>query len=169
MAWETQNVTSDFDARSYTNNQIAGREGARSGAIGSANTGGVGNLLNFANGSAWGNTGGYSIVGMDITKVDATRAAISDYVAAIENHVNGIDALADANNAYKSEEVQSAVRSYVEKVKEYCINLCSQLRAFSDKLADAKAAWESGAANIASTVSSGAGSFDAGTKYTEQK
>lgn len=159
MAWETQSATSDFDAKSYTNNQVAGREGQRSGAAGGYNGGG------------WFGIGRqeYSIVGMDITKVDATRAAIADYVAGIENHVNGIDALADANNAYKSEEVQTAVRSYVEKVKEYCINLCSQLRAFSDKLADAKAAWESGSANIASTVSGSAGSFDAGTKYTEQR
>lgn len=159
MAWETQSVTSDFDAKSYTNNQIAGREGVRGQAAGSYNGGGL---------FGWGKQE-YSIVGMDITKVDATRSAIADYVAAIENHVNGIDALADANGAYKSDEVQSAVKAYVEKVKEYCINLCSQLRAFSDKLADAKAVWESGTANIASTVQGSAGSFDTGTRYTEQR
>ncbi len=161
MAWETETTTSSFNAGSYTTNQIAAREGLRSGATGSYN-GGV----------TWlGGIGAqeYSIVGMDITKVGATRAAISDYVAKIENHLNSIDALADASNAYRSEEVQAAVKSYIEKVKEYCINLCSQLRAFSDKLQDASAAWESGTANIASTVQSNTGSFDAGTRYTEQR
>lgn len=162
MGWESQTTTSQFDAGSYTTNQIAGREGSRSGASGTTNGGLFGTGL-------FGNTGGYSIIGMDITKVDATRAAISDYVTAIENHVSGIDALANANSAYKSDDVQAAVKSYVEKVKEYCINLCSQLRAFSDKLADAKEAWESGTANISSTVQSSSGSFDAGTRYTEQR
>ena len=159
MAWETETTTSIFNAVSYTTNQIAAREGLRSGATGSYNAGG------------WFGIGAqeYSIVGMDITKVGATRAAISDYVAKIENHLNSIDALADASNAYRSEEVQAAVKSYIEKVKEYCINLCSQLRAFSDKLQDASAAWESGTANIASTVQSNTGSFDAGTRYTEQR
>lgn len=159
MAWETETTTSNFNAGSYTTNQIAAREGLRSGATGSYNAGG------------WFGIGAqeYSIVGMDITKVGATRAAISDYVAKIENHLNSIDALADASNAYRSEEVQAAVKSYIEKVKEYCINLCSQLRAFSDKLQDASAAWESGTANIASTVQSNTGSFDAGTRYTEQR
>ena len=158
MAWETETTTSNFNAGSYTTNQIAAREGLRSGATGSYNAG-------------WMGIGAqeYSIVGMDITKVGATRAAISDYVAKIENHLNSIDALADASNAYRSEEVQAAVKSYIEKVKEYCINLCSQLRAFSDKLQDASAAWESGTANIASTVQSNTGSFDAGTRYTEQR
>lgn len=155
--WETQSVTSDFDARSYTNNQIAGREAQRGQAAGSYDGGG---FLGIGRQE-------YTIVGMDITKVDATRSAISDYVNAIENHVSGIDALADASGAYKSDDVQAAVKSYVEKVKEYCINLCSQLRAFSDKLADAKAVWESGTANIASSVQGSAGSFDAGTRYTE--
>lgn len=159
MAWESQTTTSQFDAKSYATNQIAGREGVRSGAAGAYNGGGI---------FGWGKQE-YSIVGMDITKVDSTRAAISDYVTAIENHVSGIDALANANSAYRSDDVQAAVKSYVEKVKEYCINLCSQLRAFSDKLADAKSVWESGTANIASTVSSSTGSFEAGTKYTEQR
>lgn len=159
MAWDSQSVTSQFDAGSYTTNQIAGREGSRSAANGGYNGGGL-----FGIGAQE-----YSIVGMDITKVDTARASINDYVVAIENHVNGIDALANASSAYKSDEVQSAVQSYVEKVKAYCINLCSQLRAFSDKLADAKEAWESGTANISSTVSGSASSFDAGTKYTEQK
>lgn len=159
MGWESQTTTSQFDAKSYATNQIAGREGVRSGAAGSYDGGG------------WFGIGRqeYSIVGMDVTKVDSARAAISDYVAAIENHVSGIDALANANGAYKSDDVQAAVKTYVEKVKEYCVNLCSQMRAFSDKLADAKAIWESGTANIASTVQSSSGSFDAGTKYTEQR
>lgn len=159
MAWETETATSNFNAGDYTTKQIAAREGLRSGSTGSYNSGW---------GLGWG-AQEYSIVGMDISGVRSVRTAISNYVAAIENHLNGIDALADANNAYKSDEVQAAVKTYVEKVKEYCINLCSQLRAFSDKLQDASAAWESGTANIASTVQSNTGSFDAGTRYTEQR
>lgn len=156
MAWESETVASNFNAESYTANQIAGREGLRSKSTV----------------SWWENMVGlssYDIVGMDMTKVGVARDAFADYVAKIESHLNAIDALADASKAYKSEEVQAAVRSYIDKVKEYCINLCSQLRAFSDKLADASAAWERATSNMASTVQSNTGSFDAGTRYTEQR
>ena len=168
MAWESETASSSFNAENYTTNQIAGREGLRSGSV-------VSGVDRFGNNLARGfsNITGlnlsYSIVGMDMTKVGAAREAISNYVAGIESHLNNIDALADANKAYKSEEVQAAVKSYIEKVKEYCINLCSQLRAFSDKLADASAAWERATSNMASTVQSNTGSFDAGTRYTEQR
>ena len=159
MSWETQTAKSEFDAKSYTNNQIDSRSGQRAESTGGYNGGGL-----FGIGAQ-----SYSIVGMDANQIPAVRQDLGSYVQAIEEHIQQIDASTDANNAFRGEEVQSAVTAYVEKVKEYCINLCSQLRAFSDKLADAQAAWETGTGNIAGTVNDGNSSFATGTKYTEQK
>lgn len=159
MAWETTATTSDFNAKEYATNQIDGRSGQRAGSAGGYNGGGI---------FGWG-AQSYSIVGMDASKIPTVRQSIENYVQGIEDHVSQIDAKANADGAYKGEEVQAAVSTYVETVKEYCINLCSQLRAFSDKLADAQTAWETATGNIAGTVETSNSSFEKGTRYTSQK
>ena len=158
MAWETSSTASEFDAKTFTTTQIDGRSGQRGGAAGSYDGGG------------WFGIGAqeYSIVGMDVTQIPTVRESINTYVQGIEDHVNQIDTSVEANAAFRGEEVQTAVKAYVETVKEYCINLCSQLRAFSDKLADAQKAWETGIGSISSTVSESNNAFSKGTKYTSQ-
>ena len=158
MAWETTASASEFDAKSFTTAQIEGRSGQRSGAAGSYNGGGL-----FGIGAQE-----YSIVGMDVTQIPQVREAINTYVQGIEDHVNQIDTSVEANAAFRSEEVQKETKAYIDTVKEYCINLCSQLRAFSDKLASAQAAWEAGASGIAATVSAGNSAFSKGARYTSQ-
>lgn len=147
MGFETEKVKSTMNATSYASTQIAAREGSRSKAT---------------NSNVWST---YSIVGMDVTKVNSVRDEIDRYVTEIEDHVNKIDPTANANVGFKSDEVQAAVRQYIDKVKTYCINLCSQLRAFSDKLEDAKNAWEKATSNMSSAINSTKNSFDAGSKY----
>ena len=157
--WETQATTTGFDAKQFTSSQIGEREGSRSG--------GLGNLALDGLAGAATNLLGISIVGMAMDKVPACRDSIRTYVQNLEDHLNTIDATASADEAYKGEEVKAAVKAYVEKVKEYCINLTSQLNAFSDKLQSALNAWETGTQNIADTVSGSAGSYATGAKYTE--
>ena len=151
--WVTETSKSTFDASSFTERQIAGRDGSRS----KASTGSVGGLLGL---------GAYSIVGMDITKVGLAIEKIEDYVVAVETHVAGIEATANSDLAFKSEAVKAAVQRYVNKVKDYSINLCSQLRAFEDKLKDAQEKWEQGAGRMADTINTTEGQYDTGTKYT---
>ena len=122
--WMNGVSESTFNAKSFSDSQISDREGTREAS----------NVRHgwFGNGRA------YSVVGIDANRIDGMRSAIRDYVQAIEGHLDGIEPLANANNAYKSEEVQRAVQEYVQKVKDYCKNLTSQLLAFSDKLGDVK-------------------------------
>lgn len=153
--WMNGVSESTFNAKSFSDSQISDREGTRE----ASNVGGGW----FGNGRA------YSVVGIDANRIDGMRSAIRDYVQAIEGHLDGIEPLANANNAYKSEEVQRAVQEYVQKVKDYCKNLTSQLLAFSDKLGDVKSSWERATSEMSSTIGGASGSFDAGTKYTESQ
>ena len=147
-SWETQTRTSGFDAMSFTTNQISGREGSRQKA-----SGGV-------------RRGGYKIVGMDVTKVGPAIEALNTYVTNIEKYVEGLEATATSSQAFKSEVVTAAVKKYIEKVETYCINLCSQLRAFGDKLKDAQAQWEESMRSFADSINTSESQLDAGTKYT---
>lgn len=158
--WTNEASQSGFDAKTFTTNTMSNRDVTREGA----NVSGGGFLSGFFGG---GNS--YSVVGINATQVDIMRGAIRDYVSRIQGHLNQIRADATANNAYKSEEVQQAVETYVQKVKDYCMNLASQLLAFSDKLADVRKAWEAATANMASQVGSASGSFDAGTRYQDDQ
>ena len=153
--WMNGVSESTFNAKSFSDSQISNREGTRE----ASNVGGGW----FGNGRA------YSVVGIDANRIDGMRSAIRDYVQAIEGHLDGIEPLANANNAYKSEEVQRAVQEYVQKVKDYCKNLTSQLLAFSDKLGDVKSSWERATSEMSSTIGGASCSFDAGTKYTESQ
>lgn len=148
--WVNGATESSFNAKSFSDQQISKREGSREVA---------------------GHTSAsqYSVVGIDATKIDGMRSAIRDYVQAIESHLDGIEPLANANNAYKSDEVQKAVQEYVQKVKDYCKNLTSQLLAFSDKLGDVKNSWEKATSEMSSAIGGASGSFEAGTKYTENQ
>lgn len=152
--WSNGASQSAFDAKTFTESTISNREGAREGS----SAGGAG---------FFGRS--YSVVGIDASQVDTMRSAIRDYITAIQTHLDGIDPLTNANNAYKSEEVQQAVQEYVQKVKDYCKNLTSQLLAFSDKLGDVKKAWDTATAEMASTVSGAGGAFDAASAYTESQ
>ena len=65
----------------------------------------------------------------------------------------------------------NALRSYLNTVKTYCINLTSNLLAFSDKLADVRDAWTQGSQSMASGINSSNSSVSsaAGSRYTETR
>lgn len=159
---------STFDAKSYTDTQIGNRDAQRTGAGTVVGGAGKGNYSGGFLGTSWGaKESTYSVVGINVNEVDNMREAIRVYVQAIKDHLNGIEPLATADNAFKSEEVQKAVQDYITKVKEYCMNLVSQLLAFSDKLADVKNAWQANMDALAGNTSSSASSLDQGTAYQE--
>lgn len=155
--WVNEAQQSSFEAQTYATSAISNRSASRESSV--QNTRGFfGGLFDQ-----------YSVVGLNANKVPAMREAIRNYVNNINAHLEAIDPKADANSAFKSEEVQEAVKNYVTKVKEYCQNLISDLLAFSDKLADVQAAWEAFSGSASSNINAASGGLDAGAKYTEQK
>lgn len=165
--WAT---ASTFDAASYANEQMAAR-GTRNGA-GAIVDGTVqkGNsFLSAVTGSSKFEHLEYSVVGINVSHIPVMRDKIGTYVKDIQDYLDQIDPLAEASKAFKSETVQEAVQKYITKVKDYCVNLTSQLLAFSDKLADVRDAYEQSMGNLADDINSQNSAFSEGTRYTTQK
>lgn len=162
--WNVESSKSSWATNSIVNNFKSQRASTRSAGIGSDMWSqivkGVSSIFNG---------GGYSVVGINATKVEEMRNAIREYVRAIQAHLDGIDPTTNANGAFKGEEIQNAVRSYVERLKQYSKDLTSQLLAFSDKLKDVADAWEAYNKSMAENVTSTSSSFGNNGAYTEQK
>lgn len=156
--WNTEATTSTFDAGKFTTEALSSRTGRETGASSisgrSAGFFGIG-------------ASGYDIVGIDANKVDSMRESIRTYVKNIETYLDGVDPLADANGAFRGEEVQTAVRKYIDTCKEYCKNLSSNLLAFSDQIGDVKNQWQAAMGKIAGTIDTGSQSYGSTDHYTE--
>lgn len=178
--WEARTKNSGFDANAAGTGAMSARDAQRSGANVNSSFGYQPGVT-WYNPFTWGNQGvdgqtaqsmgGYSIVGIDATKVDGMRNQIRTSVTAVQNYLDGIDATVDAAAAFRSEEIVTAVQGYVNSVKEYSKALISDLLAFSDKLQDVKEAWEASSQSFASdSIDTNTSSMsDATTYYTEQK
>ncbi len=159
--WEATQTVSEFDAKQAAQAAMDGRAATRTAADGGGILGSLGSLFGG---------GGLDVVGINAAKVPTMREAIRTSVSNLQAKIGEIDANADASGAYKSEEIQQAVVSYVESVKSYCSALISDLLAFSDKLADVENAWKTSSANFAGNISSStSGLSDNSTVYTETK
>ena len=146
---------------SYVDSQIGQREGSRN-----SNFGFGGNVWDINN---TGLFGGLDVVGINVDKIPSMREAIRTYVKGITDHLDKIDATANSDSAFKSESVKAAVRAYVEKVKEYSMNLVSQLLSFSDKLQDVSDSWAASTNTLGDNINTTASAFGVGSRYTEQK
>ena len=153
-SWNFSTSTSAFSAKDVASNTISGRTGTRV-----SDNSAITELTSLASQT--------SLVGMNVEAIPGMRQEIQNYCSAIERKLEEIETEINPDVAFKSEEVQSAIKSYLTKVKEYCINLTSDLLAFSDKLADARNEWIKQTQEMAGDINSATGAFDAGTKYTE--
>lgn len=162
--WEATTQQSTFDATIASQQAMDGRSATRSfvGGFEGMVTGGAGGI----GASAYGM---YDVVGINANAVDGMRKQIRNSVQNLQNYIDGIEAEANSDNAFRSEEIKAEVVKYVTTVKDYCKALISDLLAFSDKLADVKTAWEQSTKNFAtSSVSSAASSMsEHATYYTE--
>ena len=152
MAWNVESSKSSFNASEYVTKTISERDSSRS-----------------TKQSISGSRSSYSIVGINAAQVPHMREAIKNYVESIQNHLNGFNAAAESNMAFKSSLVKTSVETYMVTLKEYCQNLTSQLIAFSDKLSEVYRTWVSATQDMAGTINMSSSSFNKGTKYTEQK
>lgn len=162
--WVTETTASSFDQNAAINTAMSNRQGARESGVG--NTGNNGSSDGFF---GFGATQGLSLVGLSAPKIDDVRETIRQEVAQIEQKLNEMDSAAETSTAFVSHDgsVEAAVKSAVDNVKQYVINLTSGLLAFSDKLADVKNTWQTQTGTMAGNINSATGASDAGTKYTE--
>ncbi len=160
MAWETNASTSSFTTNTAATDTISNRSGQRQGAANEKFSSSGGGFLGTV----------YTVVGLNTTQIGAMRGAIREYVNKIEGIISGVKATAEASNAFKSadESVETAVATYVDKVKDYCINLTSDLLAFSDKLKDVQNAWEAATGAMAENINTSANATATSEKYTEK-
>lgn len=147
--WVTDTERSTFEQDNYVTRRAETRNASREGFAG-YNTG------NY-----------YNVVGINAQKVGLMRIKIREYVEAIYNHLDKIDAETDANIAYKGEDVQAAVKNYINSLKTYCKKLTSDLLAFSDKLGDVEDAWIKYQKQTAENINSAAGGLNEGNMYQE--
>jgi len=148
-------TVSQQETESFIDKQVGEREGSRSTGFG----------LTDGHWDIWDQ----DVVGINVDKIPEMRQAIRDYVKQITDHLDKIDATANTENAFRSESVKAAVKAYVGKVKEYAMNLVSQLLSFSDKLQDVSEAWTASTNTMGDTVNTSASAFGVGTTYTETK
>lgn len=161
-----QATTSGFDAESYARGAASSRQATRDSSGLRQGSNGF-----FGIGAKQGNVAesSYSVVGINTTMIPQMRTEIRNYVQAIQDHLNNVKVQTDPTVALKGTGMEQAVKEYIAKVVAYCNALCSNLLAFSDKLAKVQAAWEASDMNMSSTVNSGSSDLDsASTVYEEQ-
>ena len=152
--WSTESLKSEFDSNSFIKKNMHDFDRTFTETD-----------YNFFEGRA----SNYDVVGINANKVDDMRQAIRDYVKNIENYLDNIDPLENADGAFKSEEVQDAVSEYLKSLKEYCKNFTSGLLAFSDQIGAFKYQWLESTKRMASTITSDRNSInDISEHYTER-
>lgn len=168
MAWASTTVASGFDAEQYAQTAMDSRQASRSG-IGSGR-GNSNTWWPFDKVDGYQGLSEYSVVGINVSKVPDMREAIRSAVANIQNHIDGIEEETNSSNAFRSEEIKTAVEQYVLAVKDYCKALISDLLAFSDKLESVHQAWLQSTQSYASESidSSKSNVSSSATYYTEQ-
>lgn len=87
-------------------------------------------------------TNNYSIVGMDITKVQSAIDAIERYTNAIMECAVMFNEKANMNQSIKSEEIQRAVYEYIGRVERRCYEMCNTFSNFISDINNASNAWK---------------------------
>ena len=111
-----------------------------------------------------------NVVGINATKVDEMIAGIEEEVNKIYTQLEDIDPTADQTAAFLDEtgQVGPAVIGYIEKVKEYCHNLVSDIRAFEDKLVDVRTAYQENMQKMSEAINNNATNNSVGEEYQRQ-
>ena len=113
--------------------------------------------------------GKYDVVGLNVTKVSSQMIpAIERWVGEMETKLNGIQATQKQESAFKSDEVQQAVTDFINNVRDYCINLTSDLLAFADKLKSVENAYKANMAALGQAVDTVGKGNAAGEHYTRK-
>ena len=111
----------------------------------------------------------FSLVGLNAGKIPEMRDAIHAWVTNIQSHVESFKTDVTRDEAIKSAEVSMAVEEYLKNVKTYCMNLCTYLLAFSDKLKDVYNAYEENMKTLAGAVNEQGAGNATGEEYVDNK
>lgn len=149
MDWSTETQTSTFTTNNYVDSAISKRQ--RTASTSGANS-------------------DFDVVGINASEVPNMRAAIAEYVNRIKQYLTDINEDAEAARAFKGDEIASSVKKYITSEKDYCINLISNLMAFSDRLQDVSDAWTKAASNMSSGINSAASKLNGESQaYTTKR
>lgn len=109
----------------------------------------------------------YSVVGLNVNKIDNMCTVIKDYVKGIQDYLDAFNPSAISAQAFRGEEVNEAVKKYIEAVKKYCIDSTSYLITFCDKLKQVRAAYQENMQKLGSQIGSSESSFSKSDAYSE--
>lgn len=176
--WETTATSSTFNTNEIIKNQMSGRQRTNDfGGLSTFESSGEISAFEDATSTApdlWNwvsKIKEYSVVGIDGNQIETMRAAITAYVEDVQKYLeNAIVATEDKiHGGLRGGEAEAAVKSYLDKVKEYVYNLVSTLNTFSDKLADVGNAWVIAQSQMGSSINTSTGAFSSGSAYVADK
>lgn len=158
----TSATQSGFDAQTYVSQVSQSRNQNREGFY----------RKDYHGGSVKPNqayTSSYDVVGISTKQIPEMRQAIRNYVDNVNQYLSGVQSELDPTIALKGTGMEAAVTDYIASVVKYCQGICSNLLAFSDKLAKVEEAWRSSDANMSNTINGATtGVNSAGQFYQEQ-
>lgn len=107
------------------------------------------------------------VVGLNVASVDSMKAAIDDYVAKIDEHLNQVKRDADTTQAFKG-AFDEQVHAYIDAVCDACGALTSHLKEFKATLEDVKTKYETHEQELKGQLGSQASEVQSSfTRYTE--
>lgn len=96
----------------------------------------------------------YSLVGFNTAKIDEVKQVITTEINNLTNVIDGINELAKAEGAFKSDsdQLELAIQAYIKNVKNYIILLINRLNAFNTRLGGVQQAWKQSVQKMASAI-----------------
>lgn len=114
-------------------------------------------------------TNDYNVVGLNVNKIENMRTVITDYVTGIQKYLDDFNPSAISAQAFRGEEVNEAVKNYIDSVKKYCMDSTSYLLAFCDKLTAVREAYQANMAMLGKQIDGSKSSLSNSSAYVADK
>ena len=108
-----------------------------------------------------------SVVGINATQIPAIQNELEGYINDIETELQKFESDVSARIGVAGDDINTAIREYFTKVKQYLLDLVTNFRAFNDKLSAVNEAYLKFQAGEAESVQSSAGQITS-TTYTQK-
>lgn len=110
----------------------------------------------------------YDMVGISAKNLPAVKEAINKYVTQIEKDLEELGkSHSKIDGAFQGEATQEALKEYINHVRDYCVNVTSQLLAYSQKISEILQVWIANQQQLASNINESGASIKVGTKMTD--
>ncbi len=108
-----------------------------------------------------------SVVGINAKQIPPIQNELEEYIGEIETVLQNFESNVNAKIGVAGEDINTAIREYFTKVKQYLLDLVTNFRAFNDKLSAVNEAYVKFQSSEASTVQASAGKITSNT-YVEK-